>query len=292
MVKTWADVEKVFRDAGINYQQKEWFYLCHIEEREFYYSPQTGKWRLKGQRAWQLSQTTIEFITQAKEYSPPGQNWDARQYQQQKTEKKRKKQKARKKQQNTRSANSSSRQRKTTSIDEIRLQFLEEFGHCLQQQRERGYKIGWIWHSLIKQFVPTPLEICWLCVVFNYSPGWAYYQIRDIYLEVDAKQTFKTIEDNRDEWLRYFYARWGEDQQRQQKQHKRKQRTRTTSSTSRHGFIHQNYLRLLELSFPFTKQELKSAYRKKALMTHPDSGGTAEAFREVNTAYQVLSQIH
>ena len=37
----------------------------------------------------------------------------------------------------------------------------------------------------------------------------------------------------------------------------------------------------VSLNTSFTKQELKSAYRKRALETHPDSGGTASAFREV-----------
>ena len=295
MVKTWAEVEKTFRDAGINYQPRDWFYLCFIEERQFYYSPQTGKWRLKGQRAWQLSQTTIEFIAKAKEYSPPNYKYSQSEHHQQKTEKKSSKKKTKKTKQKTRtsnssnSSNSSDQKRKTASVDEIRSEFLFEFGQYLQQQRERGYKIGWIWHSLLKQFVPTPKEICWLCVVFNYSPGWAYYQIRDIYFQVNAKQIFTTIEENQDEWLRYFNNRWGVHQQRQER---REHRTRTKTPSSGYAFIYRSYLELLKITFPFTKQELKSAYRKKALETHPDSGGTAEAFRRVNTAYQVLSQIH
>ncbi len=71
MAKTWADVERTFQDAGINYQLRNWFYLCQIEGRQFYYSPKTGKWRLKRKRFWQLSQNTIDFIAQAKEYLPP-----------------------------------------------------------------------------------------------------------------------------------------------------------------------------------------------------------------------------
>lgn len=33
------------------------------------------------------------------------------------------------------------------------------------------------------------------------------------------------------------------------------------------------------------EEELKSAFRRRALVTHPDRGGTAEAFREVHAAY-------
>ena len=292
MVKTWVDVEKTFKDAGINYQLRGWLYLCQIEGRQFYCSAQTGKWRLQGKRVWQFSQTPIEFIASAKEYSPPEYKYSQSEHHQQKTQKKRKKKKTTKNKQKTQTSNSSSsssQERKTTSVDEIRSEFLYEFGQCLQQQRERGYKIGWIWHSLLKQFVPTPLEICWLCVVFKYSPGWAYYQIRDIYLQVNAKQIFTTIEENQDDWLRYFHKRWGIQEDRQER---REHRTRSKTQSTGIGFVYQSYLELLKITFPFTKQELKSAYRKRALETHPDSGGTAEAFRRVNTAYQVLSQIH
>lgn len=289
MVKTWTDVEKIFQDAGINYQLRGWLYLCQIDRRQFYCSAQTGKWRLQGKRAWQFSQTPIEFIAQAKEYSPPEYKYSQSEHHQQKTKKKRKKKKTTKNQQKTQTSNSSSQERKTTSVDEIRSEFLSEFGQCLQQQRERGYKIGWIWHSLCKQFVPTPKEICWLCVVFKYSPGWAFYQIRDIYLQVNAKQIFTTIEENQDDWLRYFNNRWGEDEDSQKQKQQRPPKTYQSAGSAS---IHSYYLELLNVSFPFTKQELKSAYRKKALLTHPDSGGTAEAFRQVHTAYQVLSQIH
>jgi molecular chaperone DnaJ len=51
---------------------------------------------------------------------------------------------------------------------------------------------------------------------------------------------------------------------------------------------YQSYLNILKISFPFTKVELKRAYRAMALLTHPDTGGSAEAFRQVNSAYQFL----
>lgn len=40
-----------------------------------------------------------------------------------------------------------------------------------------------------------------------------------------------------------------------------------------------------------TLSEIKAAYKKRAHQTHPDKGGdpTGEAFREVNKAYQILS---
>lgn len=36
-----------------------------------------------------------------------------------------------------------------------------------------------------------------------------------------------------------------------------------------------------------TLAEIKTAYKKRALETHPDRGGTSEAFREVSRAYEL-----
>ena len=277
MAKTWADVERTFQDAGINYQLRNWFYLCQIEGRQFYYSPKTGKWRLKRKRFWQLSQNTIDFIAQAKEYSPPENQKKSSNNQRTRTKQK------------SRTSSSSEQKRRTGQVDEIRSEFLEKFGQCLVQQRERNYKMGWIWYSLLEQFVPTPQEICWLCVVFKYSPWWAYHKIKDLYVEVNREQIFAVMDLNRDNWLNYFENRWGI---KEDSQDKREQRTSRTNQAAGYAFTYRSYLELLRVSFPFTQQELKSAYRKRALETHPDSGGTAEAFREVHTAYQVLSQVH
>ena len=38
-----------------------------------------------------------------------------------------------------------------------------------------------------------------------------------------------------------------------------------------------------------TWAEIKSAYRKKARLTHPDHGGTKEAFCRVREAFEILS---
>ncbi|OSD02739.1 hypothetical protein PYCCODRAFT_1444845 [Trametes coccinea BRFM310] len=49
------------------------------------------------------------------------------------------------------------------------------------------------------------------------------------------------------------------------------------------------YYDLLEVSPDASEQELKKAYRKKALRLHPDKGGDPELFKEVTHAYEVLS---
>ena len=169
-------------------------------------------------------------------------------------------------------------------------------------KRERNYKIGWIWHKLIEEFVPTQREICWLCVVFDYAPYWAVHRIKDFYVPVSPRIVLTIIELNRDIWIQEFETKWGQrewqqtddrsrQQQEQYKQHYRQQQQENgTNANHVYAFVYRRHLLILKITFPFTKQELKSAYRRRALETHPDSGGTSEAFREVNTAYEVLSQ--
>lgn len=50
-----------------------------------------------------------------------------------------------------------------------------------------------------------------------------------------------------------------------------------------------NYFRILNVTSEVDDEGLKSAYRQRSRATHPDHGGSAEAFHEVNEAYQVLS---
>jgi hypothetical protein len=289
MVKTWANVEKVFKFLKINYEQRDWFYLCEIKGRLFYYSPQTGKWRVKGKRVWHPSHGLLDFIGMAQKYSPPRNNFNQTSEDPKKNQRKNSKKKSSKTKQNNQRKSSSNQKRKTGKVDEIRSEFLERFGQLLEQQREHNYKIGWIWYCLIRDFVPTPQEICWLCVVFEYSEYWAFYKIKDFYLHVNREQVFATIEKNRNRWLNYFQNRWGSKNKNQaKKEQQREQQSNRSNQFTEYPFSHQHYLSLLKISYPFTKQELKSAYRKMALQTHPDSGGTTEAFREVHTAYQIL----
>jgi hypothetical protein len=48
-------------------------------------------------------------------------------------------------------------------------------------------------------------------------------------------------------------------------------------------------LALLGVSQPFTSDDLKAAYRRRAKETHPDRGGSAEEFRRVREAYEWLA---
>lgn len=50
-------------------------------------------------------------------------------------------------------------------------------------------------------------------------------------------------------------------------------------------------LSILGLRSPFTLLELKAAYRKAALKTHPDCGGTEAGFHKVDNAYDFLKSL-
>jgi hypothetical protein len=47
-------------------------------------------------------------------------------------------------------------------------------------------------------------------------------------------------------------------------------------------------LEVLGLSHPCTADELKAAYRRLSMETHPDRGGSAEAFRRIDEAYDII----
>jgi DnaJ family protein A protein 2 len=46
---------------------------------------------------------------------------------------------------------------------------------------------------------------------------------------------------------------------------------------------------ILEVSPECSAEEIKKAFRKKALQHHPDKGGDTEVFKKINSAYEILS---
>ena len=48
------------------------------------------------------------------------------------------------------------------------------------------------------------------------------------------------------------------------------------------------YYNLLGVSRDAEDQEIKKAFRKKAMKEHPDRGGDAEKFKKISEAYEVL----
>jgi len=53
--------------------------------------------------------------------------------------------------------------------------------------------------------------------------------------------------------------------------------------------VDSKFYRLLEISETATTEEVRRAYRKKALIHHPDKGGDKEMFQAIGRAYEVLS---
>ena len=310
-MKRWRNVEKAFIDAGIKYQQKEWLFLCEIESGWFYYSPQSGKWRVKRTRAWQPSNSVEDFIVGAKEYlqrsKEPKQSAKSNREQapRQKSSRKKKSKKTRKtKKTQTNSSNRQQNQRnhqgdRTELRDEVRPEFLELFDEKIRICNERNYKPAWVWKVLLNEYLLTPKEICWLCVVYEYSPGWTFHQAKDQYPELSYREIVVLIANNKSQWLSYFTHRWKFASNKEEKQHYHQQRQRereaqkrdyrSSSQSNYRGNRYQNQLDLLALKFPFNRQELKIAYRKKAFKAHPDTGGTTEAFRQVHAAFEILS---
>ena len=188
-------------------------------------------------------------------------------------------------------------QQPSTSTEEVKgisEELLRLFDYFLGQQRESEHKIGWIWYKLKEEFRPSPLEICWLSVVFQYSPYWAVFKTEELYGTAERTTILFQSELHKQEWLDYFQTRWGikEEPQQRQPEGRGQQQQKTQSSGQHHligpTLVQPTALQLLGLTFPFTLQELKRAYRRRALATHPDSGGTAEAFSSVHHAYQTL----
>lgn len=85
MKENWGKIEELFRSEGIELELKRDYYLCLIEGRYFYYSPNTGKWRMKGKRPWLCSSSPEKFIAMAKVYVPPGASSGVSKINQQKT---------------------------------------------------------------------------------------------------------------------------------------------------------------------------------------------------------------
>jgi DnaJ-class molecular chaperone len=56
-----------------------------------------------------------------------------------------------------------------------------------------------------------------------------------------------------------------------------------------HTGVGKNYYKILGVDKKADDRSIKKAYRKKAMQHHPDKGGDEARFKEVNTAYEVLS---
>jgi hypothetical protein len=76
-----------------------------------------------------------------------------------------------------------------------------------------------------------------------------------------------------------------------QRQRSRHKRTTSFEAIDQAITVH-SALRLLHLPTiadrPYTLKEIREAYREQAQLHHPDAGGSADAMRRLNEAYQFL----
>lgn len=56
--------------------------------------------------------------------------------------------------------------------------------------------------------------------------------------------------------------------------------------------MNKDYYKVLGVNKTASQEEIKKAYRRLALQYHPDRGGNQEKFKEVNEAYQTLSDVN
>ncbi|GAA6617558.1 J domain-containing protein [Scytonema sp. NUACC26] len=107
----------------------------------------------------------------------------------------------------------------------------------------------------------------------GYQRGWVWHQISSTFAPFSESelQYIATTLEYKPGWVRY--------------QLKSQQQTQQVYQPLSQL---QESLNVLELDFPFTLEELKRAYRTKALKVHPDRGGSHESFVALNKAYKSL----
>lgn len=76
----------------------------------------------------------------------------------------------------------------------------------------------------------------------------------------------------------------------------RRRRSNTSFAMLEHTMTVQGALKLLQVhpdpDQPVTLGQIREAYREMALKHHPDSGGSVEAMRRINEAYQLLKELY
>lgn len=76
----------------------------------------------------------------------------------------------------------------------------------------------------------------------------------------------------------------------------RKRRQGTSFQTLEHTMTLHGALKLLQLptapGHRLTLREIREAYRQMAMAVHPDSGGSTDAMRKLNEAYQLLKELY
>lgn len=129
------------------------------------------------------------------------------------------------------------------------MSFLHEILELRETQQCRGYRPGWIWHQLQQRYRWFSLdELQLIAQVLGYRSGWAFHQFKE----------------------------WGPAQ------------SAPPPSPPHLPTELRHALELLGVKPPITEPTLKRAYRQRSIESHPDTGGSHEAFIRVNEAYEYL----
>lgn len=131
-------------------------------------------------------------------------------------------------------------------------QFIEDLFNWRQIQQEKDYKPAWVYHKLSLKYDLDLRQLETVAAVLGYKKGWAYHKWK----EKSSNNEYKT-EEKKDSYSPYYLR---------------------------------EPLSLLGIDYPYTKAQLVSAYRQKALKTHPDTGGNSSVFMAVNKAYEQLKK--
>lgn len=183
----------------------------------------------------------------------------------------------------------------------IRPEFEATLKSLRTHQQDVGYKPMWVYYQTLEAFPDiTYQEVQAIGVELGYKPKWADYKWAEIQesrsqqaeqknsrsqsrsqsrkSSNQSRQSKQSLEDEFEQWLRA----WGYG-------------TYTTSGTNTYTqsnlapqFL-KPHLQILGLDWPTTLQEVKQAYRQLAKKFHPDVGGDADKFIQIDQSYNVVA---
>lgn len=112
----------------------------------------------------------------------------------------------------------------------------------------------------------------------GYRPGWVWYQLQQRYrwFSLEDLQLIADVLDYRSGWVYHQFKEWGPPQ--------------SSPPPPPVPTKLRQALELLGLKLPITEPTLKRAYRRLSIETHPDTGGSHEAFLHINQAYEYLKE--
>lgn len=148
----------------------------------------------------------------------------------------------------------------------IRTDFKDFFEQLRLQQIEKEYKPGWIWYRILEALDRQEIdglyfgELMFIVEKMGYRKKWATHK----WEELDWK------------YKRFYFE--------ENKQHKTNDRQWQGNSSN----SVEAALIFFETELPVSFNVLKQLYKQKALIYHPDVGGSHQAFIQLQKHYETL----